>query len=69
MITRYGGHVAQHLGDGLLVYFGWPRTYDDAAERAVHAGLALVETTARIEAGGAPLAARVGLHTGDGGRE
>jgi class 3 adenylate cyclase len=64
VITRHGGYVAQHLGDGLLVYFGWPQTYDDAAERAVRAGLALVEATATVHAGGAPLAARVGLHTG-----
>jgi class 3 adenylate cyclase len=64
VIARYGGYVAQHLGDGLLVYFGWPRTYDDAAERAVRAGLGLVEATATVQAGGAPLAARVGLHTG-----
>ncbi len=63
-ITRYGGYVAQHLGDGLLVYFGWPQTFDDAAERAVRAGLDVVEVTARLTAGGAPLAARVGLHTG-----
>jgi class 3 adenylate cyclase len=34
-VQRFGGHVAQHLGDGLLVYFGWPRAFDDAAERAV----------------------------------
>jgi class 3 adenylate cyclase len=64
VLTRYGGYVAQHLGDGLLVYFGWPETYDDAAERAVRAGLELVEATATVWSGGAPLAARVGLHTG-----
>jgi class 3 adenylate cyclase len=64
VITRYGGYVAQHLGDGLLVYFGFPQTYDDAAERAVHAGLGLVEATATVRAGGTLLTARVGLHTG-----
>ncbi len=64
VVGRYGGHIAQHLGDGLLVYFGWPQTFDDAAERAVRAGLALVEKTAAIQAGGSSLAARVGLHTG-----
>src|SRR5262249_46681700 len=63
VIARYGGQVAQHLGDGLLVYFGWPETYDDAAERAVRAGLELVAATATVLADGAPLAARVGLHT------
>jgi class 3 adenylate cyclase len=40
-VQRFGGHVAQHLGDGLLAYFGWPHAFDDAAERAVRAGLAL----------------------------
>ncbi len=56
---RFGGHVAQHLGDGLLVYFGWPRAFDDAAERAVRAGLALVDTPAD-----SALHLRVGIHTG-----
>jgi class 3 adenylate cyclase/tetratricopeptide (TPR) repeat protein len=64
VIARHGGHVAQYLGDGLLVYFGWPRTYDDSAERAVRAGLGLVGAAADAEAGGMPLAVRVGLHTG-----
>jgi class 3 adenylate cyclase/tetratricopeptide (TPR) repeat protein len=59
-VERFGGHVAQHLGDGLLVYFGWPRAFDDAAERAVHAGLALVDP--RTADPGLHL--RVGIHTG-----
>ena len=44
VIERYGGHVAQYLGDGLLGYFGWPQAHEDDARRAVHAGLALVTT-------------------------
>ena len=52
VIGHYGGFVAQHLGDGLLVYFGWPQTYDDAAERAVHAGLGLIASTGEVRAGG-----------------
>lgn len=64
VIARYGGHVAQYLGDGLLVYFGWPKTYDDAAERAVRAGLGLVDVAATMEAEGTSLVVRVGLHTG-----
>ena len=64
VIERHGGHVAQYLGDGLLVYFGWPKTYDDAAERAVRAGLALVDAARTVHADGNPLAVRVGLHTG-----
>ena len=58
-VQRFGGHVAQHLGDGLLVYFGWPQAFDDAAERAVRAGLALVEAPA--DSG---LHLRIGIHTG-----
>lgn len=64
VVERHGGHVAQYLGDGILVYFGWPRTWDDAAERAVRAALALVEVAAAVRTDGAPLAVRVGLHTG-----
>lgn len=64
VLARYGGHVAQHLGDGLLVYFGFPHAYDDAAERAVRSGLALIEAAASVDAEGLPIAVRVGLHTG-----
>jgi class 3 adenylate cyclase len=46
--TRFGGHVAKYLGDGLVVYFGYPQTYDDAAERAVRAGLSLVQAVGAI---------------------
>ena len=69
VVERYGGHVAQYLGDGLLIYFGWPRAHEDDAERAVRAGLGIVEAVAlgndalaakhRVE-----LAVRVGIHTG-----
>jgi predicted ATPase/class 3 adenylate cyclase len=48
VIQRYGGYVAQYLGDGMLVYFGYPQTYDDAAERAVRAGLSLVQAVGAI---------------------
>ena len=42
-MTRFGGHVAKNLGDGLLIYFGWPTAREDDPERAVRAGLAIVE--------------------------
>src|SRR5262245_42697500 len=42
-VTRWGGHVAKNLGDGLLIYFGWPNAHEDDPERAVRAGLAIVE--------------------------
>src|SRR6185503_19851099 len=41
IVALHGGHVAQYLGDGILVYFGWPQTYENAAERAVRTGLTL----------------------------
>src|SRR5262249_4908341 len=43
VITRFEGHVAQLLGDGLLVYFGYPQAHEDDAHRAVHAGLGILE--------------------------
>ncbi len=43
VIQRYEGHIAQHLGDGLLVYFGYPAAHEDDAQRAVRAGLEIVE--------------------------
>lgn len=65
-ITRYEGFVAKFLGDGVLAYFGWPRAYEDQAERAVRAGLAAVQavTNVRLEDGRA-LESRVGVATGE----
>jgi len=64
-ITRYGGHVAQYLGDGVLAYFGWPQAYEDQSERAVRAGLEVVGSVARLQLeGGEKLQARVGIATG-----
>ena len=64
------GHIAQYLGDGLLVYFGWPVAHEDDALRGVHAGLGIVEaiTTTlnpRLQREkGVQLAVRIGIHTG-----
>jgi class 3 adenylate cyclase/predicted ATPase len=64
-VARFEGHVAKLLGDGVLAYFGWPRAHEDAAERAVRAGLAVVEAVPRLATpAGAPLAARVGIASG-----
>jgi class 3 adenylate cyclase len=64
-IERLEGHVAKFLGDGVLAYFGWPQASEDAAERAVRAGLAVVTAVSGMSAGaGAPLAARIGIATG-----
>jgi class 3 adenylate cyclase/predicted ATPase len=69
VIQRFDGYIAQYLGDGLLVYFGYPQAHEDDAHRAVHAGLGLVEAigvlNARLESRhGVQLAVRVGIHTG-----
>jgi class 3 adenylate cyclase len=64
-VARYGGHVAKFLGDGVLVYFGWPRAYEDQAERAVRAGLDAIDAIGELEiASGPRLTARVGIATG-----
>jgi class 3 adenylate cyclase/predicted ATPase len=69
IIQRYDGHVAQLLGDGLLVYFGYPQAHDDDAQRAVRTGLGIVEAIQKLhthleQAKGIKLAARLGIHTG-----
>jgi class 3 adenylate cyclase len=42
-VQRFGGFVAKYMGDGVLVYFGYPQAHEDDAERAVRAGLALIQ--------------------------
>jgi class 3 adenylate cyclase/predicted ATPase len=69
VIQRYEGHIAQYLGDGLLVYFGYPQAHEDDAPRAVHTGVELVEAieelNTRLQASyGVQLAVRLGIHTG-----
>jgi predicted ATPase/class 3 adenylate cyclase len=63
VIETYEGHVAQYLGDGLMVYFGWPRAHEDDAERAVRSGLEIVEVVKSIRAA-STLHVRVGIATG-----
>ena len=69
VIARFDGHIAQYLGDGLLIYFGYPLAHEDAAQRAVRAGLGMVEALAPLntrleQAHGVRLAVRLGIHTG-----
>jgi class 3 adenylate cyclase len=69
VIARFEGHIAQYLGDGLLVYFGYPRAHEDDAQRAVRSGLGIVQAmgalSARVqEQKDVRLAVRVGIHTG-----
>jgi class 3 adenylate cyclase/tetratricopeptide (TPR) repeat protein len=64
-IGRFGGFVAKFMGDGVLAYFGFPRAFEDAAERAVRAALAIVTEIGNISGlDGSPLQARLGLATG-----
>jgi class 3 adenylate cyclase/predicted ATPase len=78
VIERFGGHIAQYLGDGLLVYFGYPTAHEDDAQRAVRAGLEIISSM-RVKvpsplvgegqgegAVGSPhsLQVRIGIHTG-----
>ena len=80
VIARFEGHIAQYLGDGLLVYFGYPLAHEDDAQRAVRAGLGIVEALGQLNTHlgqeglrpaptqsrqrGVHLAARLGIHTG-----
>src|SRR5438094_680091 len=66
VIQQYEGHIAQYLGDGLLVYFGYPAAHEDDARRAVHTGLGIVQAIATLNTRPAApydvqLAARLGI--------
>ena len=62
-VQRFGGFVAKYMGDGVLVYFGYPQAHEDDAERAVRAGLELVAAVGALKTH-APLHTRVGIATG-----
>jgi class 3 adenylate cyclase/predicted ATPase len=62
-VQRFGGFVAKYMGDGVLLYFGYPQAHEDDAERAVRAGLELVAAIGGLKTH-APLQARVGIATG-----
>jgi class 3 adenylate cyclase len=69
VIARFDGHIAQYLGDGLLVYFGYPLAHEDDAQRAVRAGLGMIEALGQLntrlaQERGVQLAVRLGIHTG-----
>jgi class 3 adenylate cyclase/tetratricopeptide (TPR) repeat protein len=65
-ITRFGGHVAQYQGDGVMAYFGYPEAHDNDAERAARAGLAIVDAIAKLNQQPArpELSARIGIDSG-----
>src|SRR5262249_11884339 len=69
VIQHYERHIAQYLGDGLLVYSAYPTAHEDDAQRAVRSGLGIVEAVATLNTGlaapyGVHLAMRLGIHTG-----
>jgi class 3 adenylate cyclase len=64
VVAEFDGFVAKYMGDGVLVYFGYPRAHEDDAERAVRAGLGLIDAIGRLEVKTVELQARVGIATG-----
>ena len=68
VIQRFDGFVAQYLGDGMLMYFGYPRAHEDDARRAVHAALGILEAMQELNLahlqGRKHIAIRIGIHTG-----
>src|SRR6266567_1057056 len=63
-VRHFGGFVARYLGDGVLVYFVYPHAHDDDGERAVRAGLALVDSIDRLDVPFGRLQTRIGIATG-----
>jgi class 3 adenylate cyclase len=64
VVKAHGGHVAQYLGDGALIYFGYPMSHENDGERALKTGLSLLERTRGLPTHGAEIRIRVGLATG-----
>jgi class 3 adenylate cyclase/predicted ATPase len=63
-VRSFEGFVAKYMGDGVLAYFGYPRAHEDDAERAIRAGLGLVDAVDRLDVRSVKLQARVGIATG-----
>ncbi|MBV8869347.1 MAG: AAA family ATPase, partial [Acetobacteraceae bacterium] len=64
IVDSFDGFVARYIGDGVLVYFGYPRAHEEAAERALRAALAVIDAVARLETAGERVRVRVGIATG-----
>src|SRR5262245_7484527 len=64
VVTRFDGFVSRYMGDGVLVYFGYPQAHEDDAERAVRAGLGAIAAVGRLDVKSIRLQARVGIATG-----
>ena len=63
-VTGFDGFVSRYMGDGVLVYFGYPQAHEDDAERAVRAGLEIIDTVRRLDVKSVKLSTRVGIATG-----
>jgi class 3 adenylate cyclase/predicted ATPase len=64
IVAGFDGFVSRYMGDGVLIYFGYPQAHEDDAERAVRAGLSAIEAVDRLEVKSVKLQARVGIATG-----
>ena len=64
IITGFDGFVSRYMGDGVLVYFGYPQAHEDDAERAVRAGLGAIDAVSRLDVESVKLETRVGIATG-----
>src|SRR6516225_5329270 len=64
IVGGFDGFVAKYMGDGVLVYFGYPQAHEDDAERAVRAGLGVIDAVGRLDVRSVKLQARVGIATG-----
>ena len=63
-VGQFDGFVAKYMGDGVLVYFGYPRAHEDDAERAVRAGLGVIDAVGRLDVKSVKPQARIGIATG-----
>jgi len=64
VVRGFDGFVAKYMGDGVLAYFGYPRAHEDDAERAIRAGLGVVDAVGRLDSKSVALQARIGIATG-----
>src|SRR5205085_222950 len=64
IVKSFDGFLAKYMGDGVLVYFGYPRAHEDDAERAVRAGLGVTDAVGRLDVKSVKLQARIGIATG-----
>jgi len=64
IVAGFDGFVSRYMGDGVLVYFGYPQAHEDDAERAVRAGLAAIDAVGRLDVKSVKLQTRVGIATG-----